>query len=211
MSDAVKQWLESPELTSGLILYEKYINNAARLFYYEQGIYSLDELIDELREFVTKSTKQSTGLPDTAKSKFPKEIQELDILAGKAWKERNYLRSIILQECDSDKRKVMAFRILECSRTSIAIWKQIDGWKATGILPQKESKKQKKQDTLLELIEKLKNIPTYLSKIDKKIKTCQDVSKQAEWVMLKNKHTEELERVKKRLQFLDEKITALCL
>lgn len=205
---AITSWLTKPNLASGLILYKKFIKNSARLFYYQSEIYPLSDLIEELTEYNNLATEPEQKKDN--KKDYPPTIRELDELGSKAWKERNYLRSIILLEPLPEKRKIMAFRILECTDNAFDAWNKVAHWKETGELPFKMEHKVTADD-LFTLIEKIKHIPTYLSKLKKKLEDNPDAMRYAELMEKKAKHLSDLESANQRLTFLNDKIIELCL
>ena len=206
----ITNFLLKPNLASGLHLYKKFIKNDARLLYYQEEIYSLDELVEELSDF-NKIATEPVLKEKKNKKDWPPEIAELDMIAGNAWKERNYLRATILQEHDELKRKEMAFKILDNTDVAFDTWNKIKHWESTGELPFK-AVPVILNDDLLTVIDKIKNIPAYLSKIKKKLTDEKPEGKRyLELLDQKAKHTADLQAARNRLIFLNEKIIELCL
>lgn len=206
----ITNFLLNPNLASGLHLYKKFIKNDARLLYYQEEIYSLDELVEELSDF-NKNASEPEVKEKKNKKDWPPEIAELDLIGGNAWKERNYLRATILNEPDEHKRKLMAYKILDNTKLAFDAWNKINHWESTGELPFTAAPVIINDD-LLTVIDKIKNIPAYLSKIKKKLTEEKPVGKRyLELLEQKAKHTADLQAARNRLIFLNEKIIELCL
>lgn len=203
----IDKWLQNPEIKTGIEIYAKFISKKSRLTFYKSGALDLDDLIEELTDF-SNSNIESEKKTYNSKTEYPPQIKELDNIASKAWKERTYLRAIIINEPNEQVRKEMAFKILDNAELAFNYWNKIKHWEETGELPLAEKHT---KDDLLTLIEKLKNIPTYLSKIDKKLKDKPNVKREAELIEQRAKHNNDYKAANDRLLFLNDKIKELCL
>lgn len=204
---SIDSFLKNPDVETGLHLYGKFIKNKAKLFFYEMESLPFEELVEELNQFNLTAKEPEKNIQSNKKN-YPEEIRVLDEIASKAWKERTYLRAVILQETNQEVRKQMAFKILDNAELCFDYWNKIKHWENTGELPTKNIVS---KDNLLTVIDKLKNIPTYLSKIKKKLEAKPDLTIEAELIEQRNKHTADLSAAQERLLFLNEKIEELCL
>ncbi len=172
----IEEWINNPQLEEGLSLYNKFIANSARYHFYSIGLYSLDELIEELKEVSNKNLEKIKieTVDNTAIKVMQK--QALD-----AWKKRQDLRAKFIYTRSKQTRYVMALEVLQLTDFAISIWKKLDYFREHGVLPTEESKKSKEYTPLIKYINDFKSIDTYISKYQKRIKTEPDRVKTAKY------------------------------
>lgn len=218
----IEKWLKAPELKSGIQLFKKYGNNAAKSLFYESGVYPLSNLIKDLKLILSKLPDENAAPEPAASSvfkrsdkKLPVHVLEIKKAGDKAWKEARNLHATILQQRSKKKRHEMAKRILELVPFAFEQWRNVDDYERTGslsfLLKEKPAERSVRTMTLLELVAASKNIPGYITKFKNQLQNAKTKEKTDYLKQMIAEKEAEYAAVNERIAFLNDKIVELCL
>lgn len=224
---AIESWLKNPDYTSGAKLYKQYGGNCFLKDCFSSKSLPLARLISELTNVSAASSietntdakpeqilaatkkKASRKMVEPDKS-FPKEIQELESKWKQHYAEADALHRDLLHTATKDKRKAMAKEILRNMHIVRDIWYRIQYFRETGeIFKDAIPIVNQAEDTLIDTIAKLKNLPTYITKAKKKIPAIKDVEKLQKVMQDLASKEAELNAAWQRIEYLNEKIKEL--
>lgn len=192
----IQNWLEKPEFSTGTALYKKYGSNKALVFFFENRMYGLDRLIDEIKKIDLPAEPQKHV-------QLPPVIRALIDSKNIAWKEASDLHARLMGEPDKSNRYQMALRITELSKIFKDCWAKIDQYETTGdysfLVPEKTAIE--KPDLYKLFTDKqLKN--NYIIKAKKELNNITDAAK-------KEKKAAHLATLENDLKLVDERIAFL--
>lgn len=176
----------------------------------DQALMSLDQPSSQVRVSATRQPiplKTASSVP--VDRPLPAELVQLQQNWKRAYKEAVDLR-YQLKGITSGRKKMyrdIAFQILEKMDYVHSCWKTIDQFKSTGQLPSAQPDPDDLSGkSLMELMQGLKNIPTYITKAKKELAATRDATVIERKTVLIDRHTKSLAAYKKRIRAIDEKI-----
>jgi uncharacterized coiled-coil DUF342 family protein len=224
---AIEQWLKAPDYGSGVQLYVQYGSNAFLKDCFSNKQLPLSRLVKELsalnensapikkevKVLVVEEPKPVTSVdkrmvkPDPS---VPKEIAELE----KKWREHyasaDALHRDLLQTATKAKRKQMALEVVQNMDMVRDIWYRIQYWRENGVLYKEQvDVVVQAEETLLDTINKVRNLPTYITKAKKQVPGIKDVKRLQSVMANIDQKEAELKAAWDRLKFLDAKIKEL--
>lgn len=176
----------------------------------DQALMSLDEPGSKIQQPATRQPEPTqTATASPSDRPLPAELVQLQQNWKRAYKEAIDLR-YQLKGVTGGRKKMyrdIAFEILEKMDFVHSCWNTIDHYKATGELPsQQPDPDDLSGKSLMELMQGLKNIPTYLTKAKKELAATQDAVVIERKTALIDRHTKSLEAYKKRIRDIDQMI-----
>lgn len=206
----IAQWFSSEKIYGeGVFLYKKHGSSKKLLQLFESGEtrFTRGKLEEELIKLVDEPNKTS-ALSVTAKSPLsplvkratPEPLRRIYDLKEISWKEMCSLHSSLTVLTSDNKRFEALIRIHELDQIVDECWFKIDYFNHHGQLPPEEGSKA--ITTVRDIVNLAKAIPTYISKIDKKLKDLKEddtdpdlIERKVNW-QLKLKELDELMDIK---------------
>jgi len=230
----IQKWLESPNFPDGLEILKQTSISEARLFLFEQGLFSLQDLIKEIQSFfplvkkkqIKNKTKNKSKplqqenkiLPkisfSTPIAELPPLVQDYKKSADIAYKKARQLHANILISRSKSKRAAIAAEIVELTNYAFENWSKIDHFLTTNDMSIFEPKKEKTDIdhlSIFEIIILLKNIPSYITKFKKQLPNSTSVTKTEKLMREIAERELQLKNINERLKYLDNKIKELNL
>jgi hypothetical protein len=223
---AIEQWLLNPDYSSGVKLYVQYGSNLFLKDCFLNKRLPLSRLVKELKALSLTSTGSvsdwrvsvSEVKPNIAVDKrmvkpdpsVPMEIAELE----KKWREHyasaDALHRDLLQTATKAKRKQMAYDIVQHMNVVRDIWYRIQYWREHGeIFREQVTVVQQMEETLMDTISKVRNLPTYITKAKKQVPGIKDVKRLQKVMASIDQKEAELKAAWERLEYLNGKIKEL--
>lgn len=230
----IQKWLESPNFPDGLEILKQTSISEARLFLFEQGLFSLQDLIKEIQSFFplvkkkqikNKTKNKSKPLQQENKilpkisfatpiSDLPPLVQDYKKSADIAYKKARQLHGNILISRSRSKRAAMAAEIVELTNYAFENWSKIDYFLATNDISVFAPKKEKTEIdhlSIFEMIILIKNIPSYITKFKKQLPNSASATKTEKLMREIAERELQLKNINERLKYLDNKIKELNL
>lgn len=218
----ITEWLKNPEYDSGVKLYQEFGKNNFLKQAFASHKLLLQQLVKSLADINATTTiqeptpvlKKEVEPPAKAEKKsilidkknVPKEVLELEI----KWKD-HYSRADVLHRdlphtINKETRRLMAVELLQHMSLVRSIWYQLQYFNEHGKLPVTASEDDLSNDDLIGLINKIKNLPTYITKAQKRISEIKDPEKLQKHLSEIDKNKASLDAAWKRIEFLNEQI-----
>lgn len=221
---SILEWLKNPEYSSGVKLYQEFGKNQFLKDAFSSNKLLLQQLIKCLNEInsntpsytapvITVQKEKPAPVPNKEKKSIlidkksaPKEVLELEV----KWKD-HYSRADVLHRdmphiVNKETRRLMAIEILQYMKLVRNIWFQLQYYNEHGSLPATPSQHDLGKDDLIDLINKIKNLPTYITKAQKRISEIKDPEKLQIQLSDIEKNKSLLEVAWNRIHFLNELI-----
>lgn len=220
-------WLKDPhrDYNYGILLYDQFgtsdllkvlFKNGNSSYHEERLFNALEELNPTLQELTNKSAfrlptleempvLKKYGVPDDVWAKLPDPIKDLYANNSKLHRHSQMLFDMARRSETDQERASLGSQILNERSTLNSNWKAIKDYHDQGIVKEKlveEKQVSVKELSVFELAKLYVNIPSYLSKDRKSIKTMPDGSKKNKVLLRIQDNEVQLESVKKRLEEL---------
>jgi hypothetical protein len=212
----VSDWVNNPDrqYTDGVLLFKRNVKDPAMLAMFESGENSMTrrKLLEAIRQIAQPNKIISPIIDDTpiplnpkkkiASESKPAAVAAIELLKGISFKEMSSLHAQ-LTVFKSDRERLDAqHRIVELKSLVDECWYKLDYYRDYGVLPPETEEVSIK--TIRDVVQLSKNIPTYFTKINAKLKR-EDLTETEEADLIKQKTKWTL--VKQRIDtILDEPI-----
>lgn len=218
----IEEWLKlpSPGYEQGLHLYERYGSSSSLLTLFRSGksafhFRKLSQALQELNQHTEPAPKPSSHIPDLSEfrtqktsSKVAPDFKALPGIIQSTVADKNnlyararHLHMKLRTAVDPEQRLTIALAILKDMDEVNDRWKAIDNYISTGEILVKVSHDLAKEISGLPIAEVAKrrsNVPTYISKLKKRIDGMKEPQKSKSIALLQEKY-QELELLKRRL------------
>jgi hypothetical protein len=217
----IELWLRSPDYTSGAALYQRYGANAFLRDCFAAQSLPLDRLVAELKAISDLSVEADAPTPAfgsrrrivQADASLPPLLQALDAKWKRHYAQADALHRDLLHTASPKERRRMCATILQEMDIVRDIWYQIQYFRETGEVyaPPLAEPVVVAAESLLETIAKTKNLPTYITKLKKKVPGIFDAEQLQEALASIAAHEAQLAAAWNRLQYLNTQIQSLGL
>jgi hypothetical protein len=136
----LKKWLQNPDYQSGVEFYLLHGNNQALKSLFQKGptSFTKKKLQEEIARIAYAPKQEEIKMKEQAFVPVPDWLTRVGNERIDLIKEQQYLRSQLLHYKTDEERRIAAFRILDLGDQIQSIMMDMEEYKATGKVPQKE-------------------------------------------------------------------------
>ncbi|MFA6261081.1 MAG: hypothetical protein WC760_06415 [Bacteroidia bacterium] len=174
----IAQWLNDPDrkYTDGVLLFARHGGSTTTLKLFESGEnrFTRTKLLQSLQDIGSKTFKPAKVTPQVIKTErtgTAVELIPIYDLKARSFKEMAALHARLEQYKTDEERFDACLKIDELDQIVDECWEKLDYYQEHGSLPPDTAQEEFQPKTIRDVVNLCKNVPTYISRINKQLKS----------------------------------------